>query len=167
MRNVPTIDELAGPWSDETAKVHIARGRRGGRLAARVQPAVPVIGFPSGRPPGEPAHLLAGFHQGLREDGYVEDKNFADRIPMVGVGSRSDHPIIRLSFLVTGHAQSGNSTRDAVAAMPSREHGASSRQAEQFSGLPRELPSARRVGRPSPAVPPANAPRIGTNDRQG
>ena len=45
-------------------------------LAARAQqPAVPVIGFLNTRARGEDPHLLAAFHQGLKESGYVEGQN--------------------------------------------------------------------------------------------
>jgi putative ABC transport system substrate-binding protein len=47
-------------------------------LAARAQQsAMPVIGFLSYRPPGVDAHLLAAFHQSLKEAGYVEGQNVA------------------------------------------------------------------------------------------
>jgi putative tryptophan/tyrosine transport system substrate-binding protein len=45
-------------------------------LAARAQqPTMPVIGYLNTRAPGEDAHLLAAFHQGLTETGYVEGRN--------------------------------------------------------------------------------------------
>ena len=45
-------------------------------LAARAQqPAVPVIGFMSARSPEDSAHLVAAFHHGLAEGGYVEGQN--------------------------------------------------------------------------------------------
>jgi putative ABC transport system substrate-binding protein len=45
-------------------------------LAARAQqPAMPAIGYLNTRAAGEDEHLLAAFHQGLKETGYVESRN--------------------------------------------------------------------------------------------
>jgi putative ABC transport system substrate-binding protein len=47
-------------------------------LAARAQqPALPVIGFMSGRSPGDSTHLVAAFRQGLAENGFVEGQTVA------------------------------------------------------------------------------------------
>src|SRR5256886_15555809 len=46
-------------------------------LEARAQQAMPVIGFLSSRSPGESAGVVAAFHQGLREAGFVEGQNLA------------------------------------------------------------------------------------------
>jgi len=47
-------------------------------LAARAQqPAMPVIGFLSSGSPGPFAQMLAAFHQGLKDGGYVEGQNVA------------------------------------------------------------------------------------------
>jgi len=47
-------------------------------LAARAQqPAIPVVGFLSGRSSGEAAYAVAAFHRGLEALGYVEGNNVA------------------------------------------------------------------------------------------
>jgi putative tryptophan/tyrosine transport system substrate-binding protein len=51
--------------ADETARIH---------CGAR-QSAVPVIGFLNPRSPDEAAHLVAAFHGGLSEGGFVEGQN--------------------------------------------------------------------------------------------
>ena len=63
-------------------------------LAARAeQPAIPVIGLLDSRYPGAVEHRLRGFHQGLKEAGYIEGENLAilyrwaddrlDRLPLL------------------------------------------------------------------------------------
>jgi ABC-type uncharacterized transport system substrate-binding protein len=44
-------------------------------ITTRAQTAMPLIGFMSGRAPEESKHLLAAFHQGFGEAGFVEGKN--------------------------------------------------------------------------------------------
>src|SRR6516225_7600318 len=63
-------------------------------LAARAeQPAIPVIGLLDSRYPGAVEGRLRGFHQGLKEAGYIEGENLAilyrwaddrlDRLPLL------------------------------------------------------------------------------------
>ena len=46
-------------------------------LAAQAQQPMPVIGFLNSASPAPYQHLVAGFHQGLKETGYVEGQNVA------------------------------------------------------------------------------------------
>ena len=47
-------------------------------LAARgQQPALPVIGFMSGRAPEDSSYLVDAFRQGLSQGGFVEGRNVA------------------------------------------------------------------------------------------
>jgi putative ABC transport system substrate-binding protein len=45
--------------------------------AAAQQPAMPVVGFMSARSPAESARVVAAFHKGLNEAGYLQDGNVA------------------------------------------------------------------------------------------
>ena len=55
----------------------VAGGLFAAPFTASAQKAIPTIGFLSGRSPDEAAHVVAAFRQGLKEFGYVEDKNVA------------------------------------------------------------------------------------------
>jgi ABC-type uncharacterized transport system substrate-binding protein len=44
-------------------------------VARGQQPAMPLIGFLSSRSPTEAAYVVAAFHRGLREGGYIEGQN--------------------------------------------------------------------------------------------
>jgi hypothetical protein len=46
-------------------------------VARAQQPAKPLIGYLSGRSPAESANIVAAFHQGLKETGFVEGQNVA------------------------------------------------------------------------------------------
>jgi putative tryptophan/tyrosine transport system substrate-binding protein len=46
-------------------------------VARGQQPALPLIGFMSGRSPVDSAHLVEAFRQGLRESGYVEGETIS------------------------------------------------------------------------------------------
>src|SRR5262245_54426607 len=64
-------------------------------LAARAQPAMPVVGFLlGGSLTDTPTHLVTAFHQGLKEAGFAEGQNVA--IEYHGEGHQPD----RLRLLV-------------------------------------------------------------------
>jgi putative ABC transport system substrate-binding protein len=101
----------------------------GAMIAARVlraqQKAVPVIGFLSSRSPGEAATVVAAFHQGLAETGYVEGQNLAieyrwaegryDRLPALAadlVGRKVD------GIVATGGTPSALAAKSATSTIP-------------------------------------------------
>jgi putative tryptophan/tyrosine transport system substrate-binding protein len=45
--------------------------------ASAQQPVLPVIGYLSSRSPGDSAHIIAAFRQGLKDGGFVEGQNVA------------------------------------------------------------------------------------------
>ena len=89
------------------------------------QRAVPVIGFLSSRLPGEAATVVAAFHQGLAETGYVEGQNLAieyrwaegryDRLPELAadlVGRKVD------VIVATGGTPSALAAKSATSTIP-------------------------------------------------
>jgi hypothetical protein len=65
--------------TDAAAGVHRRARERGGVVCSgrAQQSKVPVIGFLNSGSPGPFALLLAAFHQGLKDGGYIEGQNVA------------------------------------------------------------------------------------------
>jgi putative ABC transport system substrate-binding protein len=88
------------------------------------QPSTPVIGFLTTRAPGEDAHLLAAFRQGLKEAGYVEGRNVAiefrfaenqyDRLPALA----ADRVGRRVAVIVTMGAPAAPAAKAATTTIP-------------------------------------------------
>jgi putative ABC transport system substrate-binding protein len=55
--------------------------------AGAQQAAMPMIGFLSGRSPGEAAYAIKAFHQGLKDSGYVEGQDAAIEYRWAGVNT--------------------------------------------------------------------------------
>ena len=94
-------------------------------LAAHAeQPAIPVIGLLDSRYPGAVEHRLRGFHQGLKEAGYIEGENLAilyrwaddrlDRLPLLAAElvSRS------VAAIVTAGTPSAMAAKAATTTIP-------------------------------------------------
>ena len=94
-------------------------------LAARAeQPAIPVIGYLDSRSPGAVENRLRGFHQGLKEAGYIEGENVTilyrwaddrtDRLPLLAAElvSRS------VAAIVTAGSPSALAAKAATTTIP-------------------------------------------------
>ncbi len=94
-------------------------------IARAQQPTLPVIGFLSGRSPGETTQLVAAFRQGLNAVGYVESQNVAveyrwaeghyDRLPMLAADLVGQHVAV---IVTTGGTASAIAAKTASAIIP-------------------------------------------------
>ena len=94
-------------------------------LAARAQrPAIPAIGYLNTRAAGEDGHLLAAFHQGLKETGYFESRNVTieyrwaegrnDRLPALA----ADLVRRQVAVIAAGGIPATNAAKAATATTP-------------------------------------------------
>ena len=95
-------------------------------LAPNAQPPpIPVIGFLNTQSPGPFAHLLAGFHKGLSETGYVEGRNVSieyrwaenqyDRLPALAADLVRHHVAV---IAATGGSVSVLAAKAATSTIP-------------------------------------------------
>ena len=93
-------------------------------LAARAQqPAMPIIGYLATRALGDDPHLLAAFHLGQKEAGYVEGQNVAveyrfaenqyDRLPALAADL-----VRRQVAVIVANGRAAQAAKDATATIP-------------------------------------------------
>jgi putative tryptophan/tyrosine transport system substrate-binding protein len=89
------------------------------------QPAIPVVGFLSGRSPGEAAYAIKAFHQGLKDGGYVEGQDAAIEYRWAG-GQYDQLPALAADLVrrqvavivATGGVVAGRAAKAATATIP-------------------------------------------------